>query len=135
MKKIVLFLSIVFLITSCSPVDDGPNVHYETLPIEDVVVPDSFMLGETYPIGIKYYRPTSCHGFNGFYYDKELNIRTIAVQSRVVESTTCTTLTNDLVEDVLYFKVTSNGSYIFKFWQGKDAQGQDMYLEIEVPVI
>ena len=135
MKKIVLFLSIVFLITSCSPVDDGPNVHYETLPIEDVVIPYSFTIGETYPIGIKYYRPTSCHGFNGFYYDKELNIRTIAVQSVVVESSTCETLTNDLVEDVLYFKVTSNGSYIFKFWQGKDAQGQDMYLEIEVPVI
>ena len=33
------------------------------------------------------------------------------------------------------FYVTSNGSYIFKFYQGEDTNGQDVFLTIEVPVI
>ena len=40
-----------------------------------------------------------------------------------------------MLEEVTFnFMVTGNGSYIFKFWQGEYANGDDQYLTIEVPV-
>uniref|UniRef100_UPI00404B3423 hypothetical protein n=1 Tax=Flavobacterium sp. TaxID=239 RepID=UPI00404B3423 len=134
MKKIILLLSIIFLTISCSVDDNRVDVHYEALPIESVDIPDSFTLGETHPITVRYFRPSTCHAFSGFYYEKDLNIRTIGVQTRVLEVSNCEELTDELVEEILYFYVSSNGSYVFKFWKGKDAQGEDMFLEIEVPV-
>ena len=50
------------------------------------------------------------------------------------DNATCETLENELVENTFNFKVTSNGSYIFKFWQGEDEAGEDQYLTIEIPV-
>jgi len=44
-------------------------------------------------------------------------------------------LEDSIVASTFNFKVTSNGSYIFKFWQGEDEAGETQYLTIEVPVI
>jgi len=135
MKKILALVSVLFLFNACSlNDDDGIKFHYELLPIESVVIPDSFEIGETYPITIKYFRPTTCHAFDGFYYDKNLNIRTVAVRNAVVQKDNCTELTNSLIEQTLNFYVTNNGSYIFKFWQGKNDAGEDVFLEYEIPV-
>lgn len=135
MKKILALVSVLLLFNACSlNDDDGIKFHYELLPIESVVIPDSFEMGETYPITIKYFRPTTCHAFDGFYYDKNLNIRTVAVRNAVVQKDNCTELTNSLIEQTLNFYVTNNGSYIFKFWQGKNDAGEDVFLEYEIPV-
>lgn len=135
MKRILALVSVLFLFNACSlNDDDGIKFHYELLPIESVVIPDSFEIGETYPITIKYFRPTTCHAFDGFYYDKNLNIRTVAVRNAVVQKDNCTELTNSLIEQTLNFYVTNNGSYIFKFWQGKNDAGEDVFLEYEIPV-
>jgi len=32
------------------------------------------------------------------------------------------------------FKVIYTGTYVFKFWQGKDVNGNDLYYIVEVPV-
>jgi len=133
-KKLALFLFLYMSFTSCLPEDDGPTYHLELLKIESVVIPDTLILGETHSLKISYKRPTSCHSFNDFYYEKYLNQRTIAVQSIVAEQSNCVPLTDQIVEVNLDFIATNNGSYIFKFWQGKDANGEDIFLEIEVPV-
>ena len=72
--------------------------------------------------------------FREFYYAKNLNERTVAPITIVYENDNCETLDNVLEEATFNFIVTSNGSYIFKFWQGEDANGDDQYLTIEVPV-
>ena len=82
MKKLVLLLSLLFAFNSCST-DDGDNFRFELLPVESVEIPNEFTLGETYEITIRYYRPSTCHAFNSFYYEKNLNTRTIAVESIV----------------------------------------------------
>lgn len=133
-KKIVLSIILLVSFISCTPESDNPKYHYELLKIESVILPDTLILGETHEIKMSYYRPTTCHVQDGFYYDKNLNIRTIALQSLVTERNDCTTLTDDLEEAILNFYVTNNGSYIFKFWQGTDSNGEDIFLEIEVPV-
>ncbi|MGV7106690.1 hypothetical protein [Flavobacterium sp. U410] len=135
MKKIFLLLSLVFTIVSCSVNEDETNFHYELLPIQEVEIPSEFVMGQTYQIKMWYYRPSTCHSFGGFYYDKILNERTIAIQNIVQEESTCSTLTDELVYATLDFYVTNNGSYVFKFWQGVDDNLEDIFYEIEVPVV
>jgi len=137
MKKILSLLALFFLFNSCS-LDDGNDTNYlfEILPITTVDIPTEFTLGQTYPITVRYNKPTSCHLFNTLYYEKNLNIRTIAVESAVRQTDDCQDFiapTGDS-EHTFNFQVTSNGSYIFKFYQGKDANGVNTYLEYEVPV-
>lgn len=115
--------------------DNGDDFQYVLLPIASVEIPTEFELGETYNIVVRYNRPSTCHAFDGFYYEKDLNIRTIAVQNIVFNQNNCEPLTDVIVEQNLEFHVTNNGSYIFKFWQGKDSNGQDIFLEYEIPVI
>ena len=134
MKKLVLLLSLLFAFNSCST-DDGDNFRFELLPVESVEIPNEFTLGETYEITIRYYRPSTYHAFNSFYYEKNLNTRTIAVESIVFEQDGCEALESVLVEKKLNFHVTNNGSYIFKFWQGANEYGEDVFLEYEIPVI
>ena len=48
----------------------------------------------------------------------------------------CEALTNEMVEMSFTFVVNNNeGNYIFKFWNGKDENGQENYLVFEVPIV
>ncbi len=134
MKKIISLLALFFLFNSCTP-DEGPNYTFELRPVISVDIPDEFTLGETYVITMHYNRPTNCHFYNNIYYEKELNVRTIAIETAAEDRNGCTETPNDATTCSFNFLVTSNGSYVFKFWQGKDEQGNDIYLEYEIPVI
>jgi len=133
MKKIISLLVLLFLFNSCVP-EDGPNYTFELRPVLSVDIPTEFTLGETYEITMHYNRPTTCHFFNNIYYEKNLNVRTIAVENAVKESNNCMETPNDATTCSFNFLVTSNGSYLFKFWRGKDEQGNNLYLEYEIPV-
>lgn len=134
MKKIALFCLAIVLFTSCSVDDDTINYSFEFMPVESVDIPEEFIMGETYPITVSYYRPSTCHVFKEFYYKKENNQRTVAPVNYVFEEDDCEPLDEVLTEATFNFVVTSNGSYIFKFWQGKDENDESQYLTIEVPV-
>jgi hypothetical protein len=55
------------------------------------------------------------------------------VQTLVSENTTC--IADTTSEEVSFnFYVTSNGSYIFKFFKGVDEAGNDLFHEVEIPV-
>lgn len=134
--KYVTLLLLLISISSCSldNDDDLASYSFEVLPVENVDIPEEFTMGETYPITVYYYKPTTCHTFSEFYYYKENNERTVAPITYVYESSTCEDLEEELTEASFNFVVTSNGSYIFKFWQGENDEGEDVYLTIEVPV-
>lgn len=136
MKRILFLISLVFLLNSCSMEDDSVNFHYEILPVDSFELPESFVFGETYPIKIYYKRPTTCHGFDGFYYDSHMNTRTIAVQAIVVNQSNCEEISSNepALEAVLNFNVVYNETYLFKFYKGKDENGEDIFEEVEVPV-
>ena len=135
MKRLLVFCLTLILFASCSVDDDSTSFSFEVLPIESVDIPDEFELGETYPITVSYLRPSTCHGFKEFYYLKENNERTVAPITYVFDNNDCQSLEDKLVEATFNFIVTSNGSYIFKFWRGEDTDGETQYLTIEVPVI
>jgi hypothetical protein len=135
MKKIVLFLIVITSFLSCSLDDDNTTYTYEVLPVDSYVVPASFTLGQTYEIKLKYQKPTFCHIYQGIYYEKNLNTRTIAVQTAVEKNQVCTMQLPPLSEVSFNFIVSNNGSYIFKFYKGKDASGKDIFEEVEIPVV
>lgn len=140
MKKLVALSLTLLLFVSCSLGDDSLNdaslnYSFEILPIDSVDIPDKFTLGQTYPIKVSYFQPSTCHAFKEFYHLVENNERTIAVINYEFDNGNCQTLTDELVDATINFTATNKGLYIFKFWQGKDASGEDQYLIEEVPVI
>ncbi|MES2812167.1 MAG: hypothetical protein V4670_06830 [Bacteroidota bacterium] len=135
MKKICGFLVLLFGFVSCTTNDDYIKYHPELLPIESVTLPTEFVRDNIYEIPFEYIRPTTCHVFEGFYYEKEANVRTIAIETSVIEQSGCTVATVNPITEILYFRPTLEDSYIFKIWKGKDSNGQNIFEEIEIPVV
>ena len=135
MKKIVLFLILITSFLSCSLNDDNPTYTYEVLPVASYVVPTSFTLGQTYEIKLKYQKPTACHIYQGIYYEKNLNTRTIGIQTAVQNNQVCTQEIPPVSEVSFNFIVSNTGSYIFKFYKGVDASGKDIFEDVEIPVV
>lgn len=138
MKKFTLLLFLTISFISCSlDEDNGPNYHYEILPIDSYVVADTFDFGTTYQIKLFYKYPTSCHSFGGIYFDRYLNERVFAIQSIVTNSQDCVTFDeneNELREVNVDFHVLSTETYLFKFYKGKDDEGNNIFEEVEIPV-
>ena len=136
MKKIVLIFAGIFLLVRCSPGDENnPKFHLELLPVHSSTFPTQFTKDVEYEIPIQFVRPSNCHVFEGFYYDKSLNTRTVAIQSSVLEQGNCIVTPQPPSTQILRFKPTTETSYIFKLWKGVDASGADIYEEITIPVI
>jgi hypothetical protein len=134
MKKIIALILLWASFLSCSPDNDYPNYSYEVLPVASYEVPASFKLGETYTITLKYQKPSSCYEYQGIYYDKNLNVRTIGIQAVVDKDQICNQALPPLSEVSFQFYVTNTGSYIFKFYKGKDANGVSLFEEKEIKV-
>lgn len=135
MKKLFFLCVIALSITSCSLDNNTTDYQTEFLPIEAVDMPSEFVFGEVYEISLSYYRPSSCHVFYDFYYASEQNQRTIAIINVVYSDHDCVTYDNQLVEVSFNFMVNSNEPYVFRFWQGQDDNGNDLYYIVEVPVV
>jgi hypothetical protein len=140
MKKLLFIGLIAMMFSSCS-VDDSPlgqDFHFEILPIEEVLLPESFTPGEFYQIDYSYYKPSTCYTFNELYYLAEGDYRTVAVINTVLDEANgliCEPLEDELEWRTMFFECKKNfGSYIFQFWQGQNENGEDQYLVMEVPV-
>lgn len=135
MKKILLLLVLITTFTGCSVDNDANDTYtFHVLPIESYEIPTTFTLGETYEIKLKYQKPTACHIYQGIYYTKDLNTRTVAVQTAVNDNEVCTADVPAVSEASFNFIVSNTGSYIFKFYKGKDTDGENIFEEVEVQV-
>ena len=134
MKKLIALICIFVLSISCTQEPDGPRVHLELLKVESVVLPTTFTANTVNEIEVTYSRPSSCHGFEGFYYTRDGFNRTIAVLNYVIEEQGCLPLLNQLQTKILRFKPATAGTYLLKFWKGKDANGVNLYEEFSVVV-
>lgn len=133
MKRIFFVLFTIVILVSCSS-DDASSYHYELLPIEDAIVPDEFEYGKIYNINVKYIQPDDCYVYSDVLYEYNYDERNIAVISTVLDDKVCSPTD---FEDEMSFKVHAlqTSTYIFKFWQGDDDDGNPIYLIKEVPVI
>ncbi|MFC0603362.1 hypothetical protein [Winogradskyella pulchriflava] len=138
MKKCAYLVLLVFtLLVSCSLEDDPNNDFYlEFMPVEDIIMPEEFVHGETYSIGVSYIKPNSCYQFNNFAYDIDGHERTIAVVNTVYTGSSANCVGEPVLNTVSFdFTVTGTDTYIFKFFQGEDETGTDQYYIIEIPVV
>ena len=135
MKKLALFIAVLFCFTGCS-LDDGNNTTftYELVPTLAVEIPDTLFFQNTYAFEVTYERPTNCHFFDGFSFEINENERIIGVVNGVYENPDCEP--SDTLTGIvnLNFVVKRNDFYIFKFWQGNDEDGEPIFLTKEVPV-
>jgi len=101
------------------------------------MLPDRFIRGETVEITVSYLRPSSCHSFSGFELEGTENERTVAIINVVIDdNTVCENLReSDLRSESFTFMVGLQNTYIFKFWQGKDAEGNNIFLTKEINVV
>ncbi|MBU2926833.1 hypothetical protein [Winogradskyella psychrotolerans] len=135
MKRNALLVFIILTtLMSCSVDEDNSYVGTEVMPIESIDIPDQFVYGESYEIMITYNRPSTCYQFYNFLYDINGNERTVAVINSVYSDSSCTE-EEESVTVSLNFMVTGTETYLFKFYQGHDDEGEDQYYLAEVPVI
>jgi len=141
MKKLLLLLTILFTLASCSLDNENTNsnFHVEFVPVTNVELPEYVIPGYTYPLKLYYSRPTDCFVFDGFAYeiDKD-NARVVALQFNVFEQDNCEPI-QTLVPEVatLTFEcppVSIDTVYTFKFYVGTDANGNQQFLEKRVPI-
>ena len=136
MKRLFFICIVILSFWSCSVDDDNEvNYNFEFTPIEDVVIPEEFVLDSIYQIDVTFYKPTTCHVFHDFYYVADNEKRTVAVINMVYDNSGCEPLEDELVEVSFDFKAVYNQTYVFKFWQGEDEAGEDIFLTYEIPVI
>jgi hypothetical protein len=136
MKHFIPLFLVVFLIFGCSDDDNNyHDYHLEYVSVISAELPDEFIYGNTYRIDVTIELPSSCYFFyNQYDYFYEGTARLIYPIGHVDDGVPCTL---NITETTFSIPVQALQSepYIFKFYQGEDAEGQDMFLTIEVPVV
>jgi hypothetical protein len=133
MKKIALFLVLMTTLLSCS-VDEPDRYTNYVLPIDSYTLPATFAVGATHEVKLKYQKPTACYNYRGIYYYSDSNTRTIAIYADVKDGESCTQALPPLSEVSFNFAPTTAGTYIFKFYKGKDVAGADVFEDVNVVV-
>lgn len=134
MKSIYLLLALGFITISCDPRYDGPTDELETLPVSQVVMPVKFAKDSITEIPVQYIRPTVCHFFYDFYYERNNFTRTVAIIALKQNSGSNCPPSQLNHTATLKFKPTSLGTYHFKFWTSTNAQGVDQFAEYDAIV-
>ena len=127
---------VALTVTSCNDDDDNYHDHHlEYVSVISAELPDEFTYGHTYRINVTIELPNSCY----YYYDQydyfyEGTSRLIYPIAHVDDGVACT---QNITETTFSIPIQAlqNEPYIFKFYQGEDDNGEDMFLTIEVPVI
>ncbi|AUP77358.1 hypothetical protein [Flavivirga eckloniae] len=132
---LIMMVALAISVSSCSNDDDDHDYHLEYVNVTSAELPGEFNHGSIYQIKVTIELPNSCY----FYYDQydyiyKGNTRLIYPIAHVDDGISCnlniTETTFSIPVQALQYE-----PYIFKFYQGKDADGEDMFLTIEVPVI
>lgn len=130
MKKFALIVLSLFVL-SCS--EEAPLFEFSTLPIDEAKTPVSFTYKTSDTIVLKYTLPNACFSFNNVYYEYDRNSRIVGINVIKDLEKTCNQATIEK-EIKLPIHVLQEEDYIFKFYKGKDANGELIFEEITVPV-
>jgi hypothetical protein len=137
MKKIIALFSFVLLFStsSCSLDDDGANFYFEPIQVIEANFPDSFEVGQVYEIEVTGMVPDGCTQFHSFEFARpSLTDRDVVMYGITYNNINCTQAIEE-VTATFNFEVLYEETYYFKFWTGTDSQGNNTYLEYEIPVV
>lgn len=132
MKKIISLVFAAVTLVSCS-VSDEPGTELFASTIEDVEMPSAYKVDSTSQIIIQYKRPSDCYIFNGFFSEGNQFTRNVAVRFVKMNDNNCEA--DETVYEIPYsFTPAASGTYLFRFWNSRDANGVDTYIEREAIV-
>ena len=137
MKKTFLFIlcCITIINSSCSLDDDNVNFQFVPLQIVSAEFPESFTLNETYDIRVTYIIPNNCIAFEGFDISNiDLTSRNIVAIGSEKVGEVCNLIAVE-AEETFQFTCLYEGTYYFQLWAGESVNGDQQYIELEVPVI
>lgn len=122
------------ILSSCNLEDDRLNFRFVPLQIVSAELPESFELNETYQIYVTYIRPSTCVVYEGFdITDAGRTTRNVVAIGSEFYDEPCTPVVEER-ETFFNFIVLYDEPYLFRFWNGLDENGDDQYIEIEVPI-
>ena len=125
----------LILLSACDIGDDEVSYHFVSLSAVAVDMPEEFRLNETYEIGVTVLEPNGCTKFAGFdILPEQTTVRRVVAIGTEQVDVPCTELLSE-VQTSFDFICLYPGTYVFRFWSGKNAAGTDQFMEIEVPVI
>lgn len=132
MKKIYLLFVLSLFMFSCGDSFD-PVFELRLLPIDQAQTPVSFEYRTSDTITLKYTLPSNCYRFRSVYYEYERNARVVAINALYDLESVCTQAT--IEEEIkIPIHVLQEDNYIFKFYKGKNSDGDSIFEEVEVPV-
>lgn len=135
MKKLILFIALGVFFSSCDiGSDDTTNYAFDLVPVSSVTMPATFAKDSTTNIPVKYIRPSNCHLFDSFYYEKDGFTRTVAINCVRFLQDNCQTDNATEIEVNLPFRPIELGTYHFKFYTGRDSSNVAQFLEYDVVV-
>jgi len=128
-----ILVAIAFIGISCNK-DDAPTIEFHALQIIDADVPESFAFNGRYEITVTYVKPDDCTYFEVFdVAPKDTTIREVVAIGSTYVDQQCAQVATEQQQSFL-FDVKYDQTYLFRFWQGTDADGEPIFLDIEVPV-
>ncbi|MGB5189530.1 hypothetical protein [Robiginitalea sp.] len=133
--NILKLLLPLFLLSACDIGEDEVNYHFVSLKTLAVDMPEEFRLNETYEIGVTVLEPNGCTEFEGFdILPEDTTIRRVVAIGTEQNDVPCTEALSE-VETSFDFICLYPGTYVFRFWTGKNQDGVDQFMEFEVPVV
>lgn len=134
-RYLLLFLAITTFISCSDDDDDYHDYHLEYTPTISADVADEFEYGRTYRVNVTIELSSSCHFFyNQYDYFYEGTSRLIYPIVHIDDGVPCTQNIREVTFSIPVHALQTE-PYIFKFYQGEDTDGQDIFLTIEVPVV
>jgi hypothetical protein len=133
MKKIILLFASLFLFYACLNNDNQINYGYEILPIDEFTTPAAFTFGKKDTVKVKYTLTNGCYNFDNIYYEYQDTARIVAVRAIVNLDEVCTDVITQREFDIIV-TATQREDYVFKFFKGLDANGDNIFEETVVPV-
>lgn len=128
-----LFLIGIFAV-SC--LDDEPvmNVTYQYRPVDSIQIDSIYPARQVTEIKTFFTTTNGCQQFFNYDYTAIGNERTVSIITSEIEDVSCTDVTK-VQSFVLKFSPEFPGTYTFRFWNGKDENGQDTFIirEVNIP--
>lgn len=122
------------ILSSCSVDDNSSKYHLIPLEVVNFELPPSFTLDEVYDVKVTYRLPDGCTFFDGFdITPTEQTTRIVVPIGSQFDDPDCLEGGQD-VEGSFRFVCLYSDTYLFRFYTGKDEDGEDAFLEVEVPV-
>jgi len=125
----------LILLSACDIGEDEVSYHFVSLTTVAVDMPEEFRLNETYEIGVTVLEPNGCTEFAGFdILPEDTTVRRVVAIGTEQDDVACTEVLSEVATS-FDFICLYPGTYVFRFWTGKNDEGVDQFMEFEVPVV